>query len=139
MSKEKIVVFAPHPDDETLGMGGTIAKMSKAGHDVTVVTVSAHSPPLYSQEMHERTLQEAKNAHEHLGVSTSKYLGYAAVSLEATDSVELNQAILAEVEKCEPSQVYIPFFDRHSDHRAVFESPCLQLDLGAQRYKPSSI
>ncbi|HYH36158.1 MAG TPA: PIG-L deacetylase family protein [Candidatus Saccharimonadales bacterium] len=125
MSKEKIVVFTPHPDDETLGMGGTIAKMSKAGHDVTVVTVSAHSPPLYSEEMRERTLQEAKNAHERLGVHESTYLGYAAVSLEATDSAELNRAVLAEVEKHGPTQVYIPFFDRHSDHRAVFESAVL--------------
>ena len=31
-----VLVFAPHNDDETIGVGGTIAKLAKAGHRVTV-------------------------------------------------------------------------------------------------------
>lgn len=122
MSTEKILVIAPHPDDETLGAGGTIAKMSKAGHDVTVVTVSAHSPPLYSEATRDRTLRESQAAHARLGVKESRYLGYAAVSLKTVDEAELNNALLAEIREGSPDQVYIPFFDRHSDHRAVFEA-----------------
>ena len=33
-NKKKILVVAPHPDDETLGVGGTIAKFAKNGDDV---------------------------------------------------------------------------------------------------------
>jgi LmbE family N-acetylglucosaminyl deacetylase len=35
--KKKVIVFAPHADDETLGCGGTIAKKVKEGYDVSVV------------------------------------------------------------------------------------------------------
>ena len=35
-----MTVIAPHPDDETLGMGGTLAMLSAAGVDVQVVSVS---------------------------------------------------------------------------------------------------
>ena len=30
----RVLVFAPHNDDEVLGVGGTIAKYAKQGHDV---------------------------------------------------------------------------------------------------------
>lgn len=43
---KKVIVVAPHPDDETLGVGGTIAKLSKEGHEVHVLVVSGHLPPL---------------------------------------------------------------------------------------------
>ena len=35
-----MTVIAPHPDDETLGMGATVAMLCAAGVDVQVVTVS---------------------------------------------------------------------------------------------------
>ena len=33
---DKCVVIAPHPDDETLGLGGSIARMSSLGIDVSI-------------------------------------------------------------------------------------------------------
>ena len=39
MSK-KIIIFAPHPDDETLGCGGTIAKRISEGYEVFVVVMT---------------------------------------------------------------------------------------------------
>lgn len=119
---EKILVISPHPDDETLGMGGTIAKMAEAGHEVTVLTVSAHMPPLYSEDVHKTTLRESREAHARLGVEHSIDLGHAAVSLASLDDPLLNSEISSQIKKLGPSQVYVPFFDRHSDHRAVFEA-----------------
>ena len=37
---KNIVVISPHPDDETLGVGGTIKKFSKQGVDVSVLVIS---------------------------------------------------------------------------------------------------
>ena len=119
---EKILVISPHPDDETLGMGGTIAKMTGDGHEVTVVTVSAHQPPRFSEEHFQTTLRESESAHSRLGVTESRFLGHAALSLSELDPAELNDELHNAIEEVNPSQVYIPFFDRNSDHRAIFEA-----------------
>jgi LmbE family N-acetylglucosaminyl deacetylase len=37
---ERILIIAPHPDDETLGMGATIAYLTKAGHTVAIVFIT---------------------------------------------------------------------------------------------------
>jgi LmbE family N-acetylglucosaminyl deacetylase len=37
---KKVIVFAPHPDDETLGCGGTIAKKTSEGYEVFVVIIT---------------------------------------------------------------------------------------------------
>ena len=52
------LIIAPHPDDETLGVGGTIAKMVKKGIKVNVLIVSGHLPPLYSNKEFEITKKE---------------------------------------------------------------------------------
>ena len=67
---KKVLLIAPHPDDETLGAGGTIRKFADAGHEVTVVTVAAHMPPLYPKEVHETTVTESFSALRNLFSST---------------------------------------------------------------------
>ena len=71
---KRILIIAPHPDDETLGVGGTISKFSSIGYEVNILVVSGHLPPLYSQKDYERTVNEAKQAFKILGVSHSKFL-----------------------------------------------------------------
>ena len=50
MKSKRILVIAPHPDDETLGAGGTIAKFSNSGNEVHVLMISGHLPPLYKSQ-----------------------------------------------------------------------------------------
>jgi len=70
--KKKIVVFAPHPDDETLGCGGTIAKRVREGYDILIIFmtcgrnalselfgISSNPSPL---ELKEIRKEEAKRA-----------------------------------------------------------------------------
>ncbi len=55
-SKKQILVVAPHPDDETLGVGGTIAKFAKNGADIFVLIISGHLPPLYKPHDYKKKL-----------------------------------------------------------------------------------
>ena len=54
----KVLVIAPHPDDETLGVGGTIKKLTSNGAKVAVLVVAGHTPPIYSEKSYQRTINE---------------------------------------------------------------------------------
>lgn len=118
----RLLIIAPHPDDEVLGTAGTIARFARQGGDVTVGTIAAHMPPLYPQAVHERTVEEAKQAHRLLGVKESIFLDNPAVLLGRIDVPEFNGMVFNIVKKISPDILLIPYVDRHVDHRLVFEA-----------------
>ena len=120
--KKRILVIAPHPDDETLGAGGTIAKYVEDGHQVSVLTVSGHLPPLYGREDYEKTVKEASKAFSILGVSKSWFLEIPATMIGEQPVGDLNKKVVEVLSEFEPQIVLCPFPDRHIDHRVVFES-----------------
>ena len=119
---KNMVVIAPHPDDETLGAGGTIAKFSENGTKVSVLIVSGHLPPLYTKKDFELTSMEAKKALTILGVNRWKFLKIPATKVHKTDVAVLNKKIYDFINSEEPELVFIPFPDRHIDHRTIFDS-----------------
>lgn len=122
MTKKRILIVAPHPDDETLGVGGTIAKYSDQGHEVNILTVSGHLPPLYKREDYEKTLEEAYRAFKILGVTTSVFLELPATMIGDLPLHDLNSKIFNIVNDFNPHIVFCPYPDRHLDHRLVFDS-----------------
>lgn len=120
--KKRILIVAPHPDDETLGAGGSIAKFIERGDDVAVLVVSGHLPPLYSREDYEITVREARKAFSVLGIVKSKFLEIPATMVGEQSVGVLNGRIAEMVKEVEPHIVLCPFPDRHIDHRVVFES-----------------
>ena len=123
MSKnKKIMVVSPHPDDETLGAGGTITKLIDQGYEVMILTVSGHLPPLYTREDYEVTLKEAYEAYKVLGVSDSVFLEIPATMIGEQPVHVLNSKVTSIMKEFEPNIVLCPFPDRHIDHRLIFES-----------------
>ena len=80
--KKRILVVAPHPDDETLGVGGSIAKFAAQGDEVFVLIVSGHLPPLYNHEDYKETVSEAYSAFNLLGVAKSEFLEIPAFGIQ---------------------------------------------------------
>ena len=122
MKKKHLLVIAPHPDDEILGVGGTMAKYAQNGYSVTVLTVSGHRPPLYTEEAYRQTVNEAKAAHHLIGVERSIFLDIPATMVDDVKTHELNGRITAVVQQVRPNIVMVPYPDRHVDHRIVFDS-----------------
>jgi len=122
MPAKRILVVAPHPDDETLGVGGTIAKSIVEGSEVFVLTVAGHLPPLYQEKDYQITLEEAKNAYKVLGVKNFKFLDIPATMVNEMPVHKLNKQILSVVNDFMPDTVLAPFPDRHIDHKVIFES-----------------
>lgn len=121
-NKKRILVVAPHPDDETLGVGGTIAKFVDEGNEVFVLIVSGHLPPLYKRENYDKTVNEARSAFKILGVSYSHFLEIPATMIADQPLHLVNGKILKILNDFNPQIVFCPFPDRHVDHRLVFDS-----------------
>ena len=120
--KKRVLVVAPHPDDETLGVGGTIAKYSAQGDEVFVLMVSGHLPPIYSRKAYEETVSEAYSAFSVLGVEKSEFLEIPATMIGDQPLHEVNARISKVVNDFNPHIVLCPYPDRHIDHRLVFDS-----------------
>jgi LmbE family N-acetylglucosaminyl deacetylase len=122
MIQKRVLVVAPHPDDESLGAGGTIAKYASKGHDVKILTISGHLPPLYNRIDYDNTVAEAHEAFSLLGVTSSDFLEIPATMVRDVPVHELNSKISNIVNEFEPHIVFSPYPDRHIDHRIVFDS-----------------
>lgn len=120
-----ILVVAPHPDDEVLGTGGTIARLAREDRDVYVAIVTyADDVSLFDRDLVEEGRREALRAHEALGVRKTIFLeGLSAAKLDTVPHSKLN-AVLGELfADVDPELLFVPFpGDLHKDHRLVFES-----------------
>jgi|SRR3989344_4296501 len=130
----KILVIAPHPDDEVLGCGGTIKKHSNSGDEVYLCVVTKPYTPDWSEEYISQKPKEAKKSSEILGIKEIFFLDQPTVKLDTVGQKKLNDLISEIIRKVEPEVLYIPFFgDINKDHRLVSEA-CLV----AVRPRPSS-
>jgi len=128
---KKIIVFAPHPDDETLGCGGTIAKRICEGYEVLVVVMTDGRNSLFEdlgiasdptpEEVKEIRKGEVKRATEILGlrIEDSLFLGFVDGTLEKYEN-EAQEKVIKILRENTPLEIYFPYEkDCHPDHRAT--------------------
>ena len=135
---KKVLVVAPHPDDETLGVGGTLKKFTSLGCEVKVVIVSGHKPPLYPKNDYDITLNESKKVFKLLNIKSFEDLDFIATKLNEIPNTEINNKIEKILKKFKPDLFFIPFPDRHIDHRVVFDS-CIVASRPKTNYYPKTI
>lgn len=120
----KVLVFAPHNDDEVLGVGGTIAKYAKNGHDVFVCEVTSGKDKKRLANIRSEALQ----AHKILGVKDTFFLDLPVVGLADIPTKNLNKALHDVVMEIKPDIAYIPHKgDMHIDHTMVAKSAMVAL------------
>lgn len=120
----KVLVFAPHNDDEVLGVGGTIAKHVSKGDEVYVCEVTVGK----NEERANAIKEEALKAHDILGVKQTYFLDFPVVGLTTVPTMELNKAIHKVTQEIKPDIAYIPHKgDMHKDHAIVAESAMVAL------------
>jgi len=118
-----ILIIAPHPDDEVLGCGGTIAKHSSRGDEVYLCVVTKAYPPDWSKDEIQRRKQEVLRVNEILGIRKTHFLDFPTVRLDTIPQKELADSISRFVDEVKPEVVYIPHKgDANKDHRLVFEA-----------------
>ena len=122
INPKKVVVIAPHPDDEVLGLGATICKFAAMNIEVSILIVSGHLPPLYNQKSFNITKIEAEKAFKIMNVSNWQFLKIPATTVHQVPVAELNGKINDFLKLYKPDWVFIPFPDRHIDHRTIFDA-----------------
>ena len=120
----RAVIIAPHNDDEILGVGGTMAKLAKAGNEVIVCEVTAGD---LEDEMVKHQKREAAASHELVGAKTH-FMNLPAVGLREMKTTELNRAFQETMSDLKPDVVFIPHQgDMHIDHRMTIEAAMVAL------------
>lgn len=119
----RVLIIAPHPDDEIIGVGGTIAKRAKAGDEVYVCIVTKGKSPLFNSDFIEQGRRECREADAKLGVKETIFLDFPAVMLETIPRYELNGKVAEVVQNIKPEEVYIPHRgDMQIDHQMVVDA-----------------
>ncbi|HWK57529.1 MAG TPA: PIG-L deacetylase family protein [Parapedobacter sp.] len=123
---KKVLVLAPHADDEILGCGATMARHIQQGDKVWVAVMtnaSSGAPELFSKEVVDSIRKEALSAHEYLGVTETFFYEYPAPQLEAYPSYRIANSINELIRQNEITTLYIPFRgDAHKDHAVIFNA-----------------
>jgi LmbE family N-acetylglucosaminyl deacetylase len=122
----KVLVAAPHADDETLGCGGTIARHIADGDHVTVAIMTGHGGGehfLGAPELWQRIRKEALSAMAVLGVSDLKFFELPAVMVADEPTWKVNMVAEELLTTVMPDVLYVPFpFDLHRDHREIYHA-----------------
>lgn len=119
----KVLVISPHPDDEILGCGGTMAKHVSSGNEVYVCVVTKGMEPLFSKQQVEAVREECKKANAILGVKEVIFLDFPAAMLEEISRYKLNDAISNVIQTIQPEEVYIPHRgDMQLDHKMIADA-----------------
>jgi LmbE family N-acetylglucosaminyl deacetylase/GT2 family glycosyltransferase len=131
----RVLVVAPHPDDEVLGCGGMLAWHARARVPVRVVIVSdgrAGDPGAREQDIARKRIEESRAAGRELGVDDYRFLGFA--DGRVGDAPELAARLAAEIEEFDPDLVYGPSaLELHPDHRATARGLVAALERGRER------
>jgi N-acetylglucosamine malate deacetylase 1 len=110
---KRILVIAPHPDDDVLGAGGTLIKAKEIGADIHVVYVTNGLA-----EKEELIREETLSVCDQLG-TTPHFLNCKARTIPDEDP-EVNKQLYDLILKVDPEVIFISFMlDDHDDHRRV--------------------
>lgn len=119
-----VMVIAPHPDDETLGCGGTLLKHIHAGDRVHwVIFTSVTTEQGFSEERVRSRSDEIDRVALAYGFASVHRLGFPTMTLDTIPKSDLVGALGAVVTAVGAEILYVPYRnDAHSDHAAVFDA-----------------
>ncbi len=120
----RILVVAPHPDDETLGCGGTLLRLAQEGAQIAWLIVTSMSATAgFAVEEVEARENEISKVSALYGFSDVFNLRLPTRQLDQSPMADLIGRFATVFKSFEPTQVFLPYrMDVHTDHRTVFDA-----------------
>ena len=120
----KILVIAAHPDDEVIGMGGTIKKLADKKNSIHLCVVTEGVTAQYTNtKMIEMRKISCKKSGKILGISNYDFLDFPDMKLDSVPHLEINRKLESVIKKIKPEIVFtVADNDLNKDHQIVFES-----------------
>jgi LmbE family N-acetylglucosaminyl deacetylase len=138
----KVLVIVAHPDDEVLGMGGTLRKLSVKNHDIKVVFLATGIAARRSDKFRNETKYEinktlikkmeeqikklrldAKRALKILGIKNIEFFDFPDNEMDMVSNLEITKTIENIIKKFKPDVIYTHTKnDINVDHRAIFNA-----------------
>ena len=117
----KVLFVSPHPDDETLGCGGTIFYHKKKGDDIFLLIITNLSIEFgWSEKLIERRKKEIDKIKKFYGFKNVFHLNFQTKYLDTVPINEIIENISNIVKKTKSQILYIPSRDDvHTDHQIV--------------------
>jgi LmbE family N-acetylglucosaminyl deacetylase len=138
LARQRVLVIAPHADDETYGCAGTIARIKSLGGEVSVILVSVGSLDQYANNDDGTTMRHVRartrlrefesvmqllkvDAWEVLFTDDSVHMALDTVPRKKLVGLLEREAVLA-IDKVRPTMLLIPAPSYNQDHEALFHA-----------------
>ena len=116
-----ILILAPHPDDETLGCGGTLLKEKKMGSKIHwVIGTSMYEKNGWDTKLISKRNQEIDIVQKKYNFDSTHFLELPTTLVDEASFPEIIKKIEKIFKKIKPKIVFIPFYkDIHTDHQIL--------------------
>lgn len=119
----RVLVIGAHPDDEILGVGGTILKHIEKGDEVYCLIVTKAYKPKWSEEIIKKQKIQQSDVDELLGIEKRYNLDFKTTQLNTIPHGKFNEKITEKVTEISPDIIYTHYRDDlNIDHRLVFHA-----------------
>ena len=120
----KVLIIAVHPDDETLGCGGTLLKHKNNEDEIHwVIVTDIKEAEGFKKEVIDKREKEIKEVEKLYDFDSVHRLGLSTMRVDEYNMSDLIGKISKVINDVKPNIIYLPFKgDVHSDHRHVFDA-----------------
>jgi len=124
MIKEKVLVITPHPDDETLGCGGTLLLLKNKGYKINwLIITDVYEEFGFSKEKILSRNAEIDSVSSRYGFDKVIRVGIPTSKVDELSKGELVSKISNVFNEIQPNIIFVPFYnDVHTDHKAIAEA-----------------
>jgi len=125
-----VLVIAAHPDDEVLGLGGTLAKHNNAGDSTYLCILCEQVDARKNKPEHEDFKKQIQNAADILGINDTMFFNFPNIKMNTIPMIDLVKAIEKAIIKYKPEIIYTHHGgDLNDDHKIVFNATMAAIRL----------